>query len=238
MSCNPIPKILPAVLFLFISQTVSAQDYTPIIRNYMNESNVFSPLYNGTLPPLYKSTYDGTYFLESDEYFAGSVVYDGKEYENLSLNLNAHLDELYIRIPGNHISSLLIKSYVASFHLGDLAFVQITRSAYPKTPEEGYFQILLSGEHIQLFKRIKKNYISANPNETSSSHVFETRISYYIVTQDGDFHPVKSKGSMLKALQDQKKLLKKHISENKLKFKSANLDQTLTSCAAIYEKIK
>jgi hypothetical protein len=58
-----------------------------------------------------------------------------------------------------------------------------------------------------------------------------------MVTQDGMFHPVKTKGSLLKVLQDQKKPLKKHISENELKFKSANLDQTLTSCAAQYEKI-
>ena len=237
MSCNPFPKFLPVVLLLIINQNVCAQDYTPIVRNYMKESNVFSPLYNGTLPPQYKGTYDGTYFLESEEYFPGAVVYDGKKYEDLSLNLNAHLDELYVRIPGNHISSVLIKSYVTSFHLGDMAFLHITRSAFPRTPEEGYFRVLFSGEHIRLFKRIKKNYISANPNETRSSHLFETRISYYMVTQDGMFHPVKTKGSLLKVLQDQKKPLKKHISENELKFKSANLDQTLTSCAAQYEKI-
>ncbi|HPJ55007.1 MAG TPA: hypothetical protein PK401_02810 [Bacteroidales bacterium] len=213
-----------------------AQDPIPVISYYQEQSGVFSPLFNGKIPPEYRMLHDGTYFLESEDYYTGTVVYNGKRYVDIQLNLNAHLDELYVKIPQYNSNTILLKAHVASFTLDNMDFLHIVRDLFPMTPETGYYRVLFSGEKIMVLKKTKKLMNSATPDvEMTVTHVFNESTSYYIV-RDGIFHPVKRKGSVLRVLRDKRKELNRHIRDNKLGFGKEDRDVSLASCAARYEQ--
>lgn len=228
------------ILFFFFFtgpyKSIQAQDHTSVIRYYMEQSSGFSPLFNGKLPPQYLMRHKGTYYLESDTFYRGNLVYNGKRYVDLALNLNAHSDELYIRMPQYNSSSVLLKDHVESFTLDQMEFVHLVKEKWPGVPQEGYYQILFSGKKISVLKRtLKRMNASTSVNEINFSHVFEEEIYYYIV-QNGIFHPVKRRSSLLKVLGDKRKKLNRHIRKHKLGFGKDKREATFTSCAAVYEK--
>ena len=229
-------KIFCVALCVTSSQ-LSAQDKTPVVTHYMEQSGGYAPLYNGKIPPAYKMLFDGTYYLESEEYQEGSVIYNGKYYTGILLNLNAHLDELYIRMPGYYTSSILLKKLVDSFALGEKEFVHITKENSPLAPVEGFYRVLYSGETLTILKRTIKqlNSVSA-ASDIKASHTFFSTQSYYVV-KNGTFHPVTKKASLLRALHDQRALVNRYIRENKLKFSTEGKDVTLVLCGQFYDNL-
>ncbi len=227
---------LCCALLWFFAPSAAGQDYQPIIDHYSQEADVYSPIYNGKFPPQYHSRYLGTFYLDSEEFLPGTVVYNGKLYTDVELNLNAHLDELYIVIRKYHTQSVMLKDYVSEFTIGDKAFTKILFKDWPGAPREGYFQVLHNGERIKVFKWTHKSYNKANPSETQASYVFDSRFFYYVV-KDGVFIPVKNKGSFLKALSSHKKEVKDYIGQHKLILKKEARDQSFAACAAYYETL-
>lgn len=229
-----------AALFLFFlpgfCESLHAQDYNPVVKYYVEQSGGFSPLYNWKIPPRYTMLHDGTYFLESEEYCEGTVVYNGKLYVDLVLNLNAHLDELYIKMPQYNAGSVLLKAHVESFTLNNRQFINIVNEKWPGAPREGYYRVLFAGEKISVLKKTVKRLNSATAgNELKVSHYFEEDHTYYIL-KNGFFHPVKRKASLLRILRDSRRELNHHIREQKLGFGKNEKDASLASCAAVYEK--
>jgi hypothetical protein len=232
-----------SVLFLFLlsffpvfENELFAQDITPVISYYQEQSGVFSPLYNGKIPPEYRMLYDGTYFLESENYYTGTVVYNGKQYVDIQMNLNAHLDELYVKIPQYNSNTILLKAHVTSFTLDNMEFLHVVRNLFPGAPESGYYRVLFSGDEVMVLKKTKKLMNSATPDvEMTVTHVFNESTSWYIV-RNGIFHPVKRKASVIRVLRDKRKELNRHIRENNLGFGKEDRDASLASCAARYEK--
>jgi hypothetical protein len=230
----------PTALFFLIilpkHETLSAQIHTSVAKYYMEQSGGYSPLYNGKIPPLYNMLHEGTYFLESEEYCEGTVVYNGKLYVDVHLNLNAHLDELYIKIPQYNSWSSLLKAHVESFTMDGRQFTNIMKQEWPGAPEEGYYRILYEGEDISVLKRtVKRMNSSSAVNNTKVTHVFEESTSYYIL-RNGYFHPVRGRSSVLRALRDRRKELSHHIRKEKLGFRKEERDASLVSCAAMYQK--
>ena len=231
-------SVLLILFFFFITGTyksIQAQDHTSVIRYYMEQSSGFSPLFNGKLPPQYLMRHKGTYYLESDTFYRGNLVYNGKRYVDLALNLNAHSDELYIRMPQYNSSSVLLKDHVESFTLDQMEFVHLVKEKCPGVPQEGYYQILFQGNQISVLKRtLKRMNSSTTVNEMNVSHVFEEDIYYYIL-RNGKFHPVKRRSSLLRILVDKRKELNHHIRKHKLGFSKNKIETTLASCAAFYD---
>ncbi len=235
-SCT-LPVLLSFLTFYLLSgEILPAQNYTPVSRYYVEQSGGYSPLYNGEIPPLYSMLYEGTYYLESDAYYPGTVYYNGKLYVDMLLNLNVHRDELYVMIPEYNSSSVLLKAHVESFTMGDMHFINIVKEKWPKAPDQGYFRVLYSGNYISLLKRtIKRMNSSTAANDRKVAYAFEESTSYYIV-KNGVFYPVKRKSSVLQVLPGIRKELNRHIREEKLKFGKDEREASLISCAMLYQK--
>ncbi|NLA15425.1 MAG: hypothetical protein GX877_02670 [Bacteroidales bacterium] len=231
----------PVTFIFFIAITFSiplaAQNGHLVATHYLEQSGGYAPLYNGKIPPAYKQIYEGTYYLTSDVFYKGTVRYNGKFYTDVLLNLNAHLDELYIRMPQYYTSSILLKNHVSSFSLEGMEFIHITKEEWPGAPEEGYYQILYSGKEISILKKNEKKMKSkAAEIEAKASHYFSESIDYYVL-RDGIFYPFKGKLSFLRILRDKRSVLNRYIRENKLKFSKEVKDASITLCAEKYEKI-
>lgn len=235
-SCTRTITLLFLCIFSLLSGYMRGQDHTPVARYYVEQSGGYSPLYNGKIPPLYNMFYEGTYYLESDAYYPGTVVYNGKIYVDMQLNLNVHRDELYVRIPEYNSSSVLLKAHVESFTMGDMHFINIVKEKWPTAPEQGYFRVLYQGSDITVLKRtVKRMNSSTAANDRKVSYVFEENTSYFIL-KNGLFHPVKRKSSVLTALPEMRKELKHHIRDAKLKFGKDQREASLVSCAIQYQR--
>ena len=232
-SCSLQASLFILIVLSLPIEILKAQDYTPVSRYYVEQSGGYSPLYNGKIPPMYNMLYEGTYFLESDAYYPGTVQYKGKLYVDLELNLNVHRDELYVRIPEYNSGSVLLKAHVESFIMGDMQFINIVKEKYPAAPAEGYYRVLYSGDDISVLKRTTKRMNSATiANDRKVTQVFEESISYYFL-KNGYFHPVKNKSSVVRVLSGVRKELNRHIREDKLRFERMSGSLFGLMCEAI-----
>jgi|LSQX01.2.fsa_nt_gb hypothetical protein len=231
-------RTIPILLLIaaITAPGLGAQNCIPVVKYYLEQSGGHAPLYNGKIPPAYKQLYEGTYYLESEKYSEGSVEYNGKFYTGVLLNLNAHLDELYIRMPQYYTSSILLKQHVTSFTLGDKEFIQIKKENWPQAPDEGYYRVLYSGKDISILKKtIKRMNNTTAASESKASHVF-SESNYYYLLWNGVFHSLKGKSSFLKIFRNKRSVINHFIRENKLKFSAEEKEVSYALCAAFYEK--
>ena len=81
--------ILLALALLSLAGTAAAQSE--------DEAAVFSGIFRGKLPATYPFKYNGTYFWSRKAFQQGTVWYNGKQYEDISLNVDAYMNELQVR---------------------------------------------------------------------------------------------------------------------------------------------
>lgn len=167
-------------------------------------------LYRGAAPIQYRFHYTGTYFAYQDEYVKGNIIYNGKLYSDVLLNLNCHSDDLQVKIEKSDLIVILNKDFVNSFSIGNHYYINIGRRAtgnvyLPGSNEDermegvergfideslpaGYYEVMYDGE-MKLLKKTKKTYgerINQSAGTDPKSAIersFSTTYSYYLVTE-------------------------------------------------------
>ncbi len=158
-------------------------------RIFKEEADQFSLLYRGTTPLVYKFLHTGTYYAYTEQYIEGSVVFNNKEYTGVLLNLNSHLDELYVSIPENNRKVMINKEFVSSFRIGERSFIKY---------KEAYYEVLYRDQSTQLLKKIGKSYAerinqAANiSTNTKLERLFIGNDSYFIL-ENGARREIKRK---------------------------------------------
>lgn len=174
---------------------------------FVKSSGELSNLYRGAAPIEYRFKYTGTYFAYTESYIKGNVLYNGRIYKDISLNLNSHNDDLQINIDNSRLFVTLNKDFVHSFTIGEHKFINVGRS-HPTEKKidaqvseiiegvdvnyidillpPGYYEIIHDGE-LKLLKKTKKIY-SERINQSASAETksqierfFVESITYYLV---------------------------------------------------------
>ncbi|HCT95245.1 MAG: hypothetical protein A2X19_10065 [Bacteroidetes bacterium GWE2_39_28] len=217
--------ILASLLYLFLS-TLFAQtgeDYKKFIENAEGYSN----LYRGTAPLAYKFTHTGTYFAYSPDFQIGTVRYNSKIYTNLMLNLNSHLDELYLFISYSGRYVVLNNDFVESFTMGTKEFHNITLQKGDNTPglSPGYYEVLYKNDSAKLYKKIKKTY-AERINQSASSEtnsklerMFLATNTYHLVKGE-KVYGVKRVGDIIRIYPAKRKEIRHLIREKNLDARS------------------
>ncbi|MCL2728362.1 MAG: hypothetical protein FWD56_08275, partial [Bacteroidales bacterium] len=86
----------------------------------------------------------------------GDLVFRGRLYKDVDLNLDAHLDELCIQNPVTGIHILANKNFVDSFSMEGRQFEHY-RQEGSGALAKGYYEVLFSGRLV-LFKKIQKMF--------------------------------------------------------------------------------
>ena len=186
-------------------------------------------------------SYTGTPY-NHPSYLNGNV-YNGDELlaTNVALRYNAMADEMEIKeslVSSDDDAKVLTKS-------PDI-FVKINNEIFVFAPYKGgvegggYFKVLHEGQKIDLFKKLKKKFLPAKKASTSITRdvpaKFLDRPVYYIVSKDGKFYELPdSKSKKLKVFGDNKDLVKKFISENRL---DINKEKDLKRLVMYYDTLK
>ena len=111
---------------------------------FMDAAREYSVLFRGELPVNYGSKTPNdwsTYFAFSTNFEQGTIVFNGRLYEGIELNLNAHLDELYVKNRVGGITHLVNRNFVDLFSMGSHHFIH-----YKQEPRSilnsGYYEVL------------------------------------------------------------------------------------------------
>ena len=193
-------------------------------------------LYNGYQYVRPNQTNDEEHpYFETDDWVFGSVEYDGEIFKNIPLLYDIRSDKVITEhyLNGNEME--LIPEKLSGFTMAKHSFKKIKNEEVSNSlPQTGYYEILYDGvtRAIVLQKKTSLKTISSNEVQI----LYEKRIKYYIL-KNGKFFQVRSKGSLLKLLSDEKKALKQFLTTHKLRFRG-NAESVIAQTAEFYDTLK
>ena len=110
-------------------------------QSYESEAQELSSLYRGRLQNTYHYRYNGTYYMFTRAFDRESVLYNGKRYDNVLLNVDAYSMDL-ISKPGENFGGVILnRDQVAWFTLGGRWMVNLRYLGFTEAPE-GYFEVV------------------------------------------------------------------------------------------------
>ena len=146
-------------------------------RSFVDKVGNPSIIKTGTFPIAYHTIREGSFYIQSDEYKRGSVKYNGKMYYDLLLNINAHLDELYIRDISNPNSLVLTKDLIEYFYIDNKFYKNL------KTEQmSGFYEVIVEGD-VSLYKKVQKTFYQRIV-DMEVSREFKESVSYFVVSGD------------------------------------------------------
>ncbi len=221
------PALLIIMLFAF--GLLSAQDD---YKSFMESAGSNSALFKGAAPLLYRFVYTGTYYAYEKTYLEGDVLYNGKHYKGVRLNLNSHLDELIALDVKNNRNVQLNKVYVDSFTIGARKFVNIRERENSGMITPGYYELLYDNS-VTVYKKIVKVYTETINQEYIASNrglikKFVSSVKYLLKNENG-VYTIKRKRDLLDLYPDMKKEIRKYIRTNEISFKEESVDEAIVS---------
>ena len=231
------------ILFLFILNIigfVQAQNFKPdssfladaqksAVQLYSQSLSAQSHLYNGSAYTEYRSqNEEHPYFI--DEWLEGTIQYDGDLYENVPLLYDISKDKLITDHQYTVNKIELINERIGYFTIKDHLFVPLENKKLVK----GFYELAYDGL-TKVYVRYQKA-LQSKRVDYSIENLFEEKTIYYIL-KDNRYITVKSKGSVLKVLEDKKTELKKFIRDNHLGFKSYRT-KDITRLVQHYDQLK
>jgi len=185
---------------------------------FMDAAGLHSVLFNGAFPMRhgYRTSSDGsTFFAYSTHFEEGEVLFCGKLYKNVLLNLNAHADELYAQDGLKGIPVLVNKSFIESFTMGTRRFVRYEPE--PNTLlKEGFYEVLYSGK-LLLYKKIQKQL----RDETSGGKIVRKYLlsENFFMQKENKWYRISKKADLKKLFPEHKKAIDNFAKTRFLNFK-------------------
>ena len=188
---------------------------------YMREAGSAAVLYRGHQAYAYAIRFNGTYWWSKPEYRMGDVLYNGRQYRNVPLNIDAARQELVIQSANGVGNKVLASEFVDSFSIEGRRYLNLRRLAGPDAPD-GYWQVLCDGEHkflkqitnrlVQDMDGSKQMLIGDSDNyRTDVYNTFVQDVSYCYLAPDNTATPVRTKRQLLNLFKDRKREIRHRL---------------------------
>lgn len=172
-----------------------------------------TPIFRGELAEKYMYPITGCVYAYSDEFETGDVMFNGKKYSGLQMNLNAHRDELQLMGVGGDCIALR-NTQVGDYNIGERNYTALYGANCIAGLAEGHYQVLYKGEGLLLKKIYKHVSEQANFITGEITKVFTTKYRYYLV-KDGMVYKVKDVKSLVKFDKEDKGKIRSFIKEHR-----------------------
>ncbi len=219
-------------LFLFITllivskttaqQPISQQQVQYLLQYQFDKTTKFEDI------NLESLNYTGSPYV-NESYLAGEIYHNNKLIaDNIPLRYNALMDEMEFKpsfeTPDTE-SSALLKSPEIDVRIGSKVYIFVPYQG--GIEKGGYFEVLLRGERVDLFKKYNKRYTPEQKATTSLTRDTPARFSdnpvYYIVLHDGRFVELSSRTrNFSKAFVGKEREINDFIKSKKLDIKDEN----------------
>jgi hypothetical protein len=210
--------------FLALSKTNSIALYAATIRDQTR-------LFNGSDYIVYLPRDEEHPYYGSDDWTTGSIVYWDELYENVPLLFDLSIDQVIVEHDrGSPVR--LIPEKIQRFTVMGHTFVRLLRDDKNKI-SDGFYDQLYSGKSKVYAKYLKTYRETLQAPQIIPS--FDESVRYYIV-KDGNFHVVKTKGSVLQVLSDRKSELKNFLRKNRIRYND-NREKALVRLTEFYDTL-
>lgn len=143
------------LLLAVVSVPATAQgDYER--KMFMDAAGYQSILYRGRQASSYAHIkYNGHCFWLSPQFLLGSVYLNGKQYDDVLLNIDACEQQLLTRTTEASPAIIIPRDRVTSFSIGESKFVNLEVTAPELEAEAGFYQILRAGDAPVIYRSEK-----------------------------------------------------------------------------------
>lgn len=179
------------------AQSVPITDFDSSATRFYQQHSTEQPIYNGRQHQSYLPTIIGYAYYAIRDWQPGSVLYDGHWYDHLNLKYDLMADELIVQST-NLTGSILIRSRIREFYIGDKHFV---RSPLPSGNTRTFYQEITTGK-ISLIAFHRK-VLEEKTLEMEVERTFIYTIQYLAITDDGVKH-IKRQKDLVKLLGDKR----------------------------------
>jgi hypothetical protein len=194
-----------------------------------------SRLFNGSryVPP--KQTFEQHPYFLSEDWITGSLFYDGEYFHDVPLMYDLATDVLITEhFPSGH-AIRLVREKLDHFSMGTHFFEKIINdSVAGSLPGTGFYDILYPGESKVIALRSK--FLREKIEGRIVTITYEEKNRYFI-RRNGVFFSVRSKGSVLKLMDDRRQDLRKFMKLQRIVF-SDDRERALKSLAEHYDNLK
>ncbi len=136
------------LITLLYSSFCGAEAQSTIYEKYAQEAGDALMIYRGRKAMHYSFQFNGTFYWERSEFMKGDVVYNGKKYKDLLLNIDANLQLLMVKHPANALTVVLNPTCLTSFNIGEKQFIN---------RDEGIFEVIRDGK-VALLRQITRKF--------------------------------------------------------------------------------
>jgi hypothetical protein len=205
------------------------------IKDYERAIQGQAKLYNGSEYVKPEQTGDSHPFYISDDWSFGFVNYDEERFENVPLLYDITSDKLVTENYYNASEMELVYDKLTGFSIANHIFEKIINQQVNNSlPQSGFYEVLYNGTTKTIARHQKKSQETIVSNEIEID--FEKK-DHYFIYKSGSYYPVKSKGSVLKLLADEKSALKQFLNKNSINFK-LDRENALARLAEYYDTLK
>lgn len=180
------------------------------------------PVFRGELAQRYNYPLEGTVYAYSDEFQPGTIHFNGKQYSGLMMNLNAHRNELQVRIGTTGESIAVKRSLVGDFTIGKRNFTALYGERGIKGLAEGYYQVLYRGKDMLLKEIYKSTNDRTDYVNNITVKVFTTRTRYWLV-KDGKVIGIRDGNDLAGIYREHKDEVKRYLKGHKGEEKDVSL---------------
>ena len=144
---------------LCLSEGLSSAQESTDFGVYMKAAEKNAVLFRGRRAFYYNIRYNGHCFWDTPDFKTGEVVYNGKHYYDVLLNIDACRGEVLVKNESAVMSIVLVGENIDWFSIAGSKFVRPSgkmKKSYP----EGFYEILFEGEGQTLYKKVNKVFTS------------------------------------------------------------------------------
>ena len=209
-------RLFPILLLgLFLAQSASL--FSQEKYDYLQKAGLNAAIFRGPEAVKYQFRYQGTPYAYSETFSLGSLVYNGVKYEGVELNLNAHKDELHLKIASSGTVLELNKNIVGEFVIGRRQFLTLVGENAVDGLPQGYYQVLYKGGDTLLKRNIRTFHERLQTSGSGVFRYFDQSNKHYLL-KEGKVYPILRNKDFAKVYKEDKKAIKGFIRHNRMKF--------------------
>jgi hypothetical protein len=163
----------------------------------------------------------------------GTVVYDSVMYNHVLLLYDEVKDLVILFDFTNLFKITLFPELIDRFTIEDHHFIRLKDSLNPNQPRNGFYEVMYQGRMTLLKKEKKTVQEDLNAGTVAEYYIQGADTSYYL-KKNNVYYPVKNTKSLLHALKDRSKDVKRFIRSNHLSMRR-DREHTLLKVAAWYD---
>ena len=194
-----------------------------------------SPLISGRAYAEYEPQEDEHPFLDNDDWFMGSVLYNETRYENIPLQYDIQNQKLLLEHPVSAKKIELVTEKISQFTLGTRLFISLPNWGVKSESERfGFYEVIVNGRAMLLCGRSKS--LQQKTSAGRIHRLFQETTKYFIF-YDGEIHPVNSKKSTINALATIDASRAENLRRKRIKFSGRKEQALIESVKAFNETL-